>query len=367
MAKKQQNDPNKLLITAIKKTVNTNSVLPILEDVYFNGRQAIVTDLETSVIIPHEKPGLDVCVPAKKVVQIMEMMPDAEITPLPPKEEPMVPQYGATFTHGKRVVKVIGDKSENFPVIYMNDDGQYPKIGSLKESDMKLIETAICFVSKDSLRPSMTGINFEKEIQATDAHRLFFHDLSDPVTVPFIMPAKTAKILLALGGEWEITNHEEGKTRYVCLTRADGVKVVTRPIDSRFPDVNVVIPKEKGLVKLTANPSALLTELKNAGSFANKQTNLIVLGMNGVFSVSSQDIDLGEEYRSEHPNSNTGDFTFGFHKTVEKSLFIAFNQKLLSEIVSKLGDQPVEMQFWSPNKCTIINDHFLLMPLLQLQ
>lgn len=396
MAKKKSNDQNRLLITAIKKTVKVGTSLPILESVYFNGTQAIVSDLENSVIIPFEKPGLNICIPSKKVIQILEMMPDAEITAL--KDG-----FGANFTHGKRIVKITGDNPESFPIIRMNDGKSYKRIGSLDEGDMGLLETAICFVSKYDLRPAMTGVKLEKRIIATDAHRLFFHDLSEPVTSPFILPAKAAKILLAFGGEWEITE-EKSMEGYVCFTNSDGVKLITRPIDSRFPNVDVVIPQNEALVKLVANPKTLLTELKNAGQFANKSTNQVVLGMNGVFSISSQEVDFGEEYTSEYPNSNTGDFSFGFSKdypkeyllngnpavikedhgsivkvfcddkydTVEKSsleeqpdqLYIAFNQKFLSEIISKLGDEPAEMQFWSSTKCTIVNKHFLLMPLM---
>jgi DNA polymerase III sliding clamp (beta) subunit (PCNA family) len=77
MAKKTTRSPvdqkKKLLITAIKKVVKTNSVLPILEDAYLTGDEMIVSDLETYVSIPYKVDGLPeggACVGAKLLVTV---------------------------------------------------------------------------------------------------------------------------------------------------------------------------------------------------------------------------------------------------------------------------------------------------------
>lgn len=73
MATKKAADPRKekikLLVTAIKKTVNRSTPVPILESVLLTGEHAVVSDLETYVIIPFETPkATNVAIDRKSVV-----------------------------------------------------------------------------------------------------------------------------------------------------------------------------------------------------------------------------------------------------------------------------------------------------------
>ena len=467
---KKKDPQKKLLITAIKKTINKNSVLPILEDVLLTGTEAVVTDLETSVVIPYPT-GINVCVPSTKFIDILDMMEDPAMERVTARvlephfkvdkkvylgsedevkaawEEAVAEQncqiefdeycatyctevtpdyewkyvdeltYGVNFTKGKRVVKVTGENPDNFPRIPLLDQ-DYPVIGKLNESDMVKLANALSFVSNDDLRPAMTGILLGEKIVATDAHRLYFDDLSEPVTRQFILPAKAAKILLALGGEWKLTaeeskevppphfeldsqlwhgvkdeleeeyeqrndgkSEEDGDTldqtefnewlrdvggkRYypndaptnVCFSREDGVKVVSRSIDARFPDYKCVIPEGEGNTVVTINPDELLQELKNASKFANRSTSQVTFGVNGKLTIAAQDIDFGEEY--------TNDFELAeIQHNSGEGFDIAFNAKFLTEIVTKEKDGPITMKLWAPTKAAIINDHYLVMPLM---
>jgi len=394
---KKPDDKQKLLATAIKKTIKVNTALPILECVYFDGKSAIVSDLETSVVVPYPT-DINVCVPAKKVIDITEIVPN-------PKFE-ADKNYGVQIEDGKRKIKVMGDNPDNFPLVSMyNTDSEEHQVGRLSKEGMQLLEEALCFVSKDELRPAMTGVYFEEKrgkksmMVATDAHRMFFHEI-DPLLRSFILPPKTAKILLALGGEWNIASDGED---YISFTREDGLKVVTRIIDGRFPDFRVVIPTDEPNVKLFADPSFLLKELKNAGKFANKSTNMVTFSINGVCTISSQEVDFGEEYISElssaeigfNPNYHPGYLYEGEPVTIKEDLgavvkiikpsdcstisipkdaltkapmefLIGFNTIFLQEIVHKINavTEPVEFHFWSSTKATVINGKYLVMPLM---
>lgn len=355
MATKQSGlkDPaKKLLITAIKKTVCYNSVLPILEDVYFNGEQGIVTDLENSVVIPF-KTGVNACVPAKRVIDILEMM----AAPVWTGDK----DFGVLATEGTRKIKLAGDDPDNFIKVPLLDKA-YPVIGRFSGHDLAHLADAISFVSNDDLRPAMTGVLISDNIAATDAHRLFWKKMSNKVKVDFILPKKTVLILLAFGGAWEMTADWGPKDKYVnnvCFSREDGVKVICRVIDARFPDYKVVIPTGEGVVTLLAAPDTLLKELKNAGKFANSSTKQVLFHLNGKLTISSQDVDFKQEY------SNQVDAEFKWGAVTKAEMEIAFNGNFLSEIINKLPmDAPVKMKLFGPTKAAIINESYLLMPLM---
>lgn len=350
--KKTPADPQKkLLITAIKKTVCYNSVLPILECVYFDGKQATVTDLESHVVVPF-KTGVKSCLYAKKMLDILDMM-DAPAWEGDKK-------FGVTASEGTRKIKVLGDDPDNFVKVPLLDK-EYPFIGRFNAADLEALADAISFVSNDDLRPAMTGVHISDNIAATDAHRLFWK-VSNKVKVDFILPKKTVLILLAFGGEWEMTADWAAKDKFVnnvCFSRADGVKVVCRVIDARFPDYKVVIPTGEGLVTMLAAPDTLLKELKNAGKFANVSTKMVIFHMNGKLTISSADVDFSHEY------SNQVDAEFKWGAVTKAEMEIAFNGNFLSEIISKQPkDAPVSMKFFGSTKAAIINESYLLMPLM---
>lgn len=351
--RKKAVDPAKeMLVTAIKKTVNTNTVLPILESVYFSGDSAIVSDLETNVILPI-KTGVQVCIPARLLIKTMDMVDSISIK--------VDENFGCKFSSGSREIKMMGDDPGNFPKTPMLDK-DYPVIGTLSKEDMGLMKTALKFVSNDDLRPAMTGILLGKKIVATDAHRLFWKDLSGKgIKKEFILPAKTAKILLSFDGPWKVTYNMKGHN--VCFTNEAGIKVICRVIDARFPDYKVVLPEGDGNVNLIGDKHTLLAEIKNAMTFANVSTKMVTFSINGKVGISSQDVDFSFEYNNVFPDGaievcRNNDFLL-------KDLRIAFNGAFLSEIIDdQPNDQPVEMKMWASTKAVIINNSYLLMPLM---
>jgi DNA polymerase III sliding clamp (beta) subunit (PCNA family) len=391
----------KQLITAIKKTIKYNATVPILEDVLLDYDRAIVSDLETAVSVPF-KSGVQACVPADMLINVMGMTDD-----------PVIKNNGdlsVTFTEGKKAIKVVGDDVEQYPVypMIMNKSEGVHTIGEFTRDDIANIETALSFVSKDDLRPAMTGVYIAEEVVATDAHRMFWKAMSFPIQEGFIIPQKTVKIMLAMGGEyWTVKSCTE-ETRRIAVENEKGVIIEFRPIDSNFPDYKAVIPQSEPRVKLYCSPNSILEELKNAGKFANKSTNQVTFNMNGSLHISAADVDFGFEYMNEHENG--GRFEFAFNKKWEKKLnyknrpvfkvieaigeitmiqmrddnyrlkdlsvktselipepdelTIAFNSSLLSDIVSKCGENAIEIQLWESHKAVIINKNFLLMPLM---
>jgi DNA polymerase-3 subunit beta len=401
MAKKKTavDSTAKLLYIAASKTINTNTVLPILETILFKDGSATVTDLETTVIVPFKVSGIPkegVAIPASIFRDIHNM---GEITSVSVNEN-----LTCTFKSGSRVITFAGDKADQFPVSHKADY----HIGSIGEKEIEAMEIANFFVSKDDLRPAMTGIFFSDNIVATDAHRLYSYPIKK-LGAEFIMPSKSVKILMALTSiKWDIYCDDPKNPVHVMFVNDAGVKVIFRVIDARYPDYKVVIPKmEDVTVKMLIDKNLLLPELKNASRFANKSTNQVNFDVNSKLNLSASDVDFGFQYHNEVPaetifiedkrnewliTSKTPGYEGGIVSKKKKIgskwkvvkggetwmveeqdlqaapqlLETAFNGKYISEVLHKLpDDKPVEFCFWGPTKATVINERFLIMPLMR--
>lgn len=330
------------LIKTIKAVINKNSALPILEDVNLVNDRLEVSDLETTVSMPFQS-GIEVCIPSDKFITALEMMESPEF--LSDKN------FGVTIKEGKRAIKLTGENPESFPLAIENDFKQLNQIGNIGEVELGYMETALKFTSKDDLRPVMTGVFLGNDIASTDGHRLYFQPI-EPMLDSFIMPAKSVKILLLIGGTWSIYSNGER----VLFINDEGVMVYTRSIEGRYPDYPVVIPTGMGNVLLSAPLRGLMAEVKNAIKFSNKSTSLVKISLNGKVNISSQDVDFGYEYSTDLDDA----------KVVKREdLEIAFNGKFLNEMLAEQPtDKPVRIKMWAQNKAAIINDHFLLMPLM---
>jgi len=353
-AKKGANPQKALLMTAVKRVINTNTVLPILEDILFLPGKAIVTDLETVVITPFDMKGVPaegIAIPAKMFGEIMGMMETPSL---------VVDKSGENcrLTEGKRTIQIKGDLSENFPK--SPDTSEVIPVGKINAQTMEHIATALLFVSNDDLRPAVTGVYFCEELVSTDAHRLYHKPIGFKEN--FIVPARSLKALIALGGEWEVfCTKNEGTIYHVQFVRHDGTQLISRAIDARFPDYTVVVPTEGQTVTLNFCPHVLGLEIKNAMKFANRSTSMVRFDINdSTVKISAADVDFSFAYENQFPA------TIQRHeKAGEPCPYIAFNGKFLLQILSQhTGDGPVIIDLWSPTKAAIVNNDFLIMPLM---
>lgn len=335
---------HKEITKAIKATVNASTVLPILEDVFLTGSELHVTDLETRLIIPFNS-GIHACVPANKFLDALGMMEQPQFL--------LEHETAVTVSEGKRSIKLSGDKVEEFPKC--PDYKSWDHVGFLAEEAMCAIQTALKFVTKDDLRPAMTGVYIGKDIAATDAHRLYWQPLNEVTYIPversFILPAKTARILLTVGGAWHIDGDDKGNVSFI---NEDNVVVICRTIDAKYPEYTVVIPDVKDSVAdLVVDVKSLRNEIKNALKFANASTHQVVLDLNGSVNIQSQDVDFAFEYKNElEVKSRNGELKWGC------------NGKFLDDTLANLNSDVASIKFLGSQKAAVINDHFLLMPLM---
>ncbi|HRN48122.1 MAG TPA: DNA polymerase III subunit beta, partial [Niabella sp.] len=107
----------------ISGVINTNTVLPILEDFLFeiekNRLTLVATDLETVIRTEMEIEAREngkVCIPAKILLDTLKNIPDQ------PLSFNIDSNYGVEITSDNGKYKVMGESPENFPKEPVADD-----------------------------------------------------------------------------------------------------------------------------------------------------------------------------------------------------------------------------------------------------
>jgi DNA polymerase-3 subunit beta len=333
----------------IAGVINTNTVLPILEDFLFEIEDKklniIATDLETVMRVQMDvesKANGRVCIPAKILIDSLKNIADQPLTFNIDKN------YAVEITSDNGKYKVMGENPDNFPKEPTADDTTGFKMTST--GLLTAINKTLFAVSGDDLRPAMTGVFFELskdgvQFVATDAHRLVRYKRTDTKATQnasFIVPKKPLNLLKnALpDNEDSITvsfnsNHlfvDHGSTQLIC-----------RLIDARFPDYKVVIPADNPY-RLTVNKHDFQNALRRVNVFSNKSTNQVALNIAGnELQMAAQDIDFSFEGNERMSCEYKGE-----------DIQIAFNAKFLIEMLSAADTDDIFIELSTPSKAGLI-------------
>lgn len=333
----------------IAGVINTNTVLPILEDFLFEIEDKklniIATDLETVMRVQMDvesKSNCRVCIPAKILIDSLKNIADQPLTFNIDKN------FAVEITSDNGKYKVMGENPDNFPKAPTADDttGFNMTSGGL----LTAINKTLFAVSGDDLRPAMTGVFFELskegvQFVATDAHRLVRYKRTDAKAkqnASFIVPKKPLNLLKNVlpDNEDQITvsfnnNHlfvDHGSTQLIC-----------RLIDARFPDYKVVIPADNPY-RLTVNKHDFQNALRRVNVFSNKSTNQVALSITGnELQMTAQDIDFSFEGNERMSCEYKGE-----------DIQIAFNAKFLIEMLSAADTDDIFIELSTPSKAGLI-------------
>ena len=333
----------------ISGVINTNTVLPILEDFLFEIQDkklnVVATDLETVMRVQMDvesKANGKVCIPAKILLDSLKNIADQPLTFTIDKN------FSVEITSDNGKYKVMGENPDNFPKEPAADDTNGFKMSST--ALLTAINKTLFAVSGDDLRPAMTGVFFELskdgvQFVATDAHRLVRYKRTDtPATKTdsFIVPKKPLNLLKnALpDNEDELTisynsNHlfvQHGSTHMIC-----------RLIDARFPDYKVVIPADNPY-KLVVNKHDFQNALRRVNVFSNKSTNQVALSITGSeLQMAAQDVDFSFEGNERMNCQYDGE-----------DLQIAFNARFLIEMLNAADTDDIKMELSTATKAGLI-------------
>jgi DNA polymerase-3 subunit beta len=268
------------------------------------------------------------------------------------------PEQPLTFSQADNNTLEISSEQGKYALAYANAD-EYPQAADVVDASSLTIQgdtlaTAInntIFASgNDDLRPVMSGVFFQLSSSgmtfvATDAHKLVKYERTDvvaPETAEFIMPKKPLNLLksVLVGSEEDVTiNYNSSNVQF----SFDDNLVICRLIDGKYPNFEAVIPKENPNV-MSINRVQLLNTVKRVSIFSNKTTHQIRLRIAGAeLHISAEDIDYSNKAEERLTCSFQGD-----------DMQIGFNARFLTEMLSNLSSDEIQLELSLPNRAGII-------------
>lgn len=328
--------------------INTNPVIPILEDFLFDLKGNVLTvtstNLETTIISKMEVQGSAdgiIAVPAKILLETLKALPEQPVTFI------LEENNAITLKSSYGEYKLSGDVADEFPE-QPSDEG-----ASALTLDANLLNKAIAktifATSSDEMRMAMTGvyvqIDFNKIIfVATDAHKLVkytFGNINSDDTANFIIPKKSLNHLKnALSSEGPVSVKYTSTNAFF---EFDDTKVICRLIDAKYPDYNAVIPVDNPN-QLSLGRRDFQNSLRRIAIYANKTTNQVILNINpNSLTISAQDLDFSNEATEQLTCKYEND-----------PMTIGFNAKFLGEMLGIMDKNEITLNLSTPNRAGIL-------------
>jgi DNA polymerase-3 subunit beta len=324
------------------KATPTRTTLPILACVYIEANKDKTifrsTDLELTVEvnIPSslEKEGAT-SLPLKTLLEITNELPETRIT------IEVDNKNRAKITTEMGEYDLMAKPPEEFPQPV--DQEQEKKIG-LDGKELKNIISATSFaVSRDELKPALTGVLFKFTPEgliavATDGHRLVKHKKNNIKTENFkgevIIPRKFLSYMSSYLSEGE-TTLLIGNSHLSAKIKKD--KITTRIIGEKFPDYESVIPKDNDKV-FKSEKESFLGAVKRVSIFSNKSTHQVAISLS-----SSSCVVTTEDPEKSSKAKESVDSTFE-----GEDLIIGYNAEYLKDIINHIPGQNIVAKFSTP-------------------
>ena len=329
--------------------INNSNTLPILDNFLFELEHSKLTvsasDLETTMAstleVESESEG-SVAIPAKLLLETLKTFP----------EQPL------TFVVEDNNTIEISSNHGKYALAYASAD-EFPKAISLDKASTTVISADILAtaISKtifatgnDDLRPVMSGVFFQFSTEsltfvATDAHKLVKYSRTDvkaDETAEFIMPKKPLNLLKGILAGSDDTVSIEYNDSNAKFSFENSV-LICRLIDGKYPNYEAVIPKENPN-HLTISRNQFLNSVRRVSIFSNKTTHQIRLKIAGAeLNISAEDIDYSNKAEERLTCDYQGD-----------DMQIGFNSRFLSEMLSNLNADDVQLEMSMPNRAGIL-------------
>ena len=329
--------------------INNSNTLPILDNFLFELEHSKLTvsasDLETTMAstleVESDSEG-SVAIPAKLLLETLKTFP----------EQPL------TFVIEENNTIEISSNHGKYALAYATAD-EFPKAISLDSPSTTVlsadilataISKTIFAAGNDDLRPVMSGVFFQFSTEsltfvATDAHKLVKYSRTDVTaneTAEFIMPKKPLNLLkgILLGSDDDVTiEYNDSNAKFLF----ENSVLICRLIDGKYPNYEAVIPKENPN-HLTIGRNQFLNSVRRVSIFSNKTTHQIRLKIAGAeLNISAEDIDYSNKAEERLTCDYQGD-----------DMQIGFNSRFLSEMLSNLNADDVQLEMSMPNRAGIL-------------
>ena len=329
--------------------INNSNTLPILDNFLFELEHSKLTvsasDLETTMastlVVESESEG-SVAIPAKLLLETLKTFPEQPLT--------FVIEDNNTIeissNHGKYALAYAS--ADDFPKAISLDSPSTTTLGA--DILATAISKTIFAAGNDDLRPVMSGVFFQFSTEsltfvATDAHKLVKYSRTDVTaneTAEFIMPKKPLNLLKGIlaGSDEDVTieyNDSNAKFSF------ENSVLICRLIDGKYPNYEAVIPKENPN-QLTISRNQFLNSVRRVSIFSNKTTHQIRLKIAGAeLNISAEDVDYSNKAEERLTCDYQGD-----------DMQIGFNSRFLSEMLSNLNAEDIQLEMSMPNRAGIL-------------
>ncbi|WP_100614905.1 DNA polymerase III subunit beta [Confluentibacter citreus] len=329
--------------------INSSNTLPILDNFLFELDKSKLTvsasDLETTMLssleVESDSKG-SVAIPARLLLETLKTFP----------EQPL------TFVVGDNNTVEISSNHGKYALAYANGN-EFPKAVALEDPSTTVvtgdilataISKTIFAAGNDDLRPVMSGVFFQFSTEgltfvATDAHKLVRYkreDVKANQVAEFIMPKKPLNLLKGILAASEDDVKIEYNDSNAKFTFGNS-ELICRLIDGKYPNYEAVIPKENPN-KLTIDRTQFLNSVRRVSIFSNKTTHQIRLKIAGAeLNISAEDIDYSNKAEERLTCDYQGD-----------DMQIGFNSRFLTEMLSNLNADEVQLEMSLPNRAGIL-------------
>jgi DNA polymerase III subunit beta len=319
--------------------VEKKTTIPILSNILLEAKGGRViltaTDLELGICcscpakVKKEGAGT---VPAKKLLDYVRLLPDADIT------IKFLENHWASLTCGRSRTKMAGMSRESFPEL-----PQMPEATNRISTAMlsSMISKTIFAISMEESRFTLNGalllIRPEGVVMvSTDGHRLAYvenvaENGAENRQFRALVPKKAMSEILKLSQEAEAdaTTIISGDDNHLFFQFGDRL-LITRKLTGNFPDYERVLPKDHNQV-VTLQRDEIKSAVERVSQFADERSRAIRVQFGpGEVKVFTSSVETGESEESV-PATYTGpEIDIGFNAQYLLDFLRAISQEQVS-------------------------------------
>jgi len=291
-------------INIVNKAIILNNTLPVLNNILIKaeGKKLYFssTNLEIAInclIDADVRSEGAITVPAKLLTSYVSLLTEEKV------ELNVIDGNNLSISSSSSNTKIKCISADEFPLIPKVEKGQEfaVKVNDLQTS----INETVFSASTNTARPVLSGVLLvvsedNVKLVATDSYRLAEKSLKAikkiEEDVYCIVPAKTMSELGKIISKADTKEVRVNVSKNQILFSIDGVELISRLIDGRYPDYEKIIPATNKTT-LTVSVEDLSLVLKRVSLFARENNNSVKLSAtnDGRMTLSSEETKVGEE------------------------------------------------------------------------
>ncbi len=316
----------------VQGIVEKKSTIPVLSNILIesvgeNNIRIVGTDLDVTIrceAAADIKKGGSMCIQARKLFDIVRLLPDADVH----------------FTKDENEWVKLNCGKSNFRLAGISRE-QFPEVPNFKSAPMKLsadifnhfIHNTAFAITNEQSRFTLSGAKFMIDgamarMVTTDGHRLAFIEKKLTTeatdTMDALIPKKALMELtkIARDAKGEVSFGEDPNHIYF---EVNGRLLITRKLSGTFPNYEMVIPKDNDKT-VTFDAEEMKNAIRRVSLMADERTRSIKM------TVRANEIEIGAQSSEEGEASEKvlADYT-------GEEVEVGFNAQYLQEFLNVVG------------------------------